>query len=135
MFVPRAVTRREVQKHGARKKAPEKAKIVVEDLRGGANATREEETLAAPAGEGTAERGRMTSPLVLEFGVYILLCMTSLDSEGEPSSPVLSFSKNQRWPVPGEPVCMVCGRYGAYIVDRTDQVSGRGGGGGGRGGG
>lgn len=35
--------------------------------------------------------------------------------------PVLSYSKLQRWPEEGEPVCVVCGRYGAYIVDRTDQ--------------
>lgn len=44
------------------------------------------------------------------------------DSEGGSSDdePVLSFSKQQRWPGPGEPVCVVCGRYGAYIVDRTD---------------
>ena len=38
----------------------------------------------------------------------------------ESDEPVLSFSKQQRWPAPGEPVCVVCGRYGAYIVDRTD---------------
>ena len=46
----------------------------------------------------------------------------SHDSEGGSSDdePVLSFSKQQRWPGPGEPVCVVCGRYGAYIVDRTD---------------
>jgi ATP-dependent RNA helicase DDX59 len=46
----------------------------------------------------------------------------SHDSEGGCSDdePVLSFSKQQRWPDPGEPVCVVCGRYGAYIVDRTD---------------
>lgn len=34
---------------------------------------------------------------------------------------VLSYSKHQRWPGEGEPVCVICGRYGAYIVDRTDQ--------------
>ena len=46
----------------------------------------------------------------------------SHDSEGGCSDdePVLSFSKQQRWPGPGEPVCVVCGRYGAYVVDRTD---------------
>ena len=46
----------------------------------------------------------------------------SHDSEGGYSDdePVLSFNKQQRWPGPGEPVCVVCGRYGAYIVDRTD---------------
>ena len=42
------------------------------------------------------------------------------DSDGSADEPVLSFSKLQRWPAPGEPVCVVCGRYGAYIVDRTD---------------
>lgn len=35
--------------------------------------------------------------------------------------PVLSYSKQQRWPAPGEPACVICGRYGAYIVDQTDQ--------------
>lgn len=41
-------------------------------------------------------------------------------SDGE-DEPVLCYSKQQRWPEAGEPVCVVCGRYGAYIVDRTDQ--------------
>ena len=45
----------------------------------------------------------------------------SQESDSDDSDePVLSFSKQQRWPAPGEPVCVVCGRYGAYIVDRTD---------------
>nr|XP_014976082.2 probable ATP-dependent RNA helicase DDX59 isoform X2 [Macaca mulatta] len=35
--------------------------------------------------------------------------------------PVKSFSKTQRWAEPGEPVCVVCGRYGEYICDRTDE--------------
>lgn len=39
----------------------------------------------------------------------------------EDEEPVVSYSKQQRWPDPGEPVCVICGRYGAYIVDRTDQ--------------
>ncbi|XP_051788851.1 probable ATP-dependent RNA helicase DDX59 [Erpetoichthys calabaricus] len=34
--------------------------------------------------------------------------------------PVKSFKKNQRWPEPGEPVCVLCGRYGEYICDTTD---------------
>ncbi|XP_043941982.1 probable ATP-dependent RNA helicase DDX59 [Protopterus annectens] len=34
--------------------------------------------------------------------------------------PVKSFSKSQRWPEAGEPVCVVCGRYGEYICDDTD---------------
>ncbi|XP_057626856.1 probable ATP-dependent RNA helicase DDX59 [Chionomys nivalis] len=35
--------------------------------------------------------------------------------------PVKSFSKSQRWPEPGEPVCVVCGRYGEYICDKTEE--------------
>lgn len=35
--------------------------------------------------------------------------------------PVKSFSKTQRWAEPGEPVCVVCGRYGEYICDQTDE--------------
>eukprot|EP00300_Choanocystis_sp_HF-7_P000138 c10117_g1_i1.p1 GENE.c10117_g1_i1~~c10117_g1_i1.p1 ORF type:complete len:657 (+),score=143.83 c10117_g1_i1:1-1971(+) len=33
---------------------------------------------------------------------------------------VVEFSANQRMPEPDEPVCCVCGRYGAYICDETD---------------
>ncbi len=39
----------------------------------------------------------------------------------EDDEPVVSYSKLQRWPEEGEPVCIVCGRYGAYIVDKTEQ--------------
>ena len=39
------------------------------------------------------------------------------DSDDE---PVVSYCKDQRWPLPGEPVCVVCARYGAYISDATE---------------
>ena len=44
------------------------------------------------------------------------------DDQCRPDDIVL-LSKDQRWPVVGlgEPVCVVCGRYGAYIVDETDR--------------
>ncbi|XP_060149528.1 probable ATP-dependent RNA helicase DDX59 isoform X2 [Globicephala melas] len=35
--------------------------------------------------------------------------------------PVKSFSKTQRQAEPGEPVCVVCGRYGEYICNETDE--------------
>lgn len=38
----------------------------------------------------------------------------------EEEEPVKSFRKSQRWPEPGEPVCVMCGRYGEYICDSTD---------------
>ncbi|MBN3279372.1 DDX59 helicase, partial [Polyodon spathula] len=34
--------------------------------------------------------------------------------------PVKCFKKSQRWPEPGEPVCVLCGRYGEYVCDATD---------------
>ncbi|KAI9517376.1 DEAD (Asp-Glu-Ala-Asp) box polypeptide 59 [Dissostichus eleginoides] len=40
--------------------------------------------------------------------------------EEEEEEPVKSFKKSQRWPEPGEPVCVMCGRYGEYICDSTD---------------
>uniref|UniRef100_A0A1A7XA47 RNA helicase n=3 Tax=Iconisemion striatum TaxID=60296 RepID=A0A1A7XA47_9TELE len=41
-------------------------------------------------------------------------------SDEEEEEPVRSFKKSQRWPEPGEPVCVMCGRYGEYICDATD---------------
>ncbi|NXX88775.1 DDX59 helicase, partial [Centropus bengalensis] len=43
------------------------------------------------------------------------------DAGGSLEEPIKSFSKCQRWPEPGEPVCVVCGRYGEYICDKTDE--------------
>ena len=39
------------------------------------------------------------------------------DSSSDSDSPVVEISCNQRKALPGEPVCVVCGRYGAYICD------------------
>ena len=61
------------------------------------------ETGGGRRGEGGAEAGGGDSSLEEEDG------------------PVISYSKHQRWPVVGEPVCVVCGKYGAYIVDETDK--------------
>lgn len=33
---------------------------------------------------------------------------------------VVYFNKNQRWPDLGEPVCIICGRYGEYICEQTE---------------
>ncbi|XP_033476730.2 putative ATP-dependent RNA helicase DDX59 isoform X1 [Epinephelus lanceolatus] len=45
---------------------------------------------------------------------------TDDEEEEEEEEPVKSFKKSQRWPEPGEPVCVMCGRYGEYICDSTD---------------
>ncbi len=49
-------------------------------------------------------------------------CTTVTPKEASTSfnEDIVSLSKNQRWPTSGEPVCVVCGKYGEYIVDQTD---------------
>lgn len=42
------------------------------------------------------------------------------EEDNEYEEPVKSFKKSQRWPEPGEPICVMCGRYGEYICDSTD---------------
>ncbi|XP_067997026.1 probable ATP-dependent RNA helicase DDX59 isoform X2 [Melanerpes formicivorus] len=43
------------------------------------------------------------------------------DEDSMSEEPIKSYSKLQRWAEPGEPVCVVCGRYGEYICDKTDE--------------
>ena len=45
--------------------------------------------------------------------------VSSMDDVDE--EPVVERAVDQRWPVAGEPVCVVCGRFGAYICDQTDR--------------
>ena len=42
------------------------------------------------------------------------------EDEEDDEEPVKSLKKSQRWPEPGEPICVMCGRYGEYICDSTD---------------
>lgn len=46
--------------------------------------------------------------------------LSDCEEEEEEDEPVKPFKKLQRWPEPGEPVCVMCGRYGEYICDSTD---------------
>ena len=34
---------------------------------------------------------------------------------------VKQLSQQQRWPSPDDPVCIICGKYGEYICDETDE--------------
>ncbi|NXG49188.1 DDX59 helicase, partial [Psilopogon haemacephalus] len=45
----------------------------------------------------------------------------NIDEDSTSEEPIKSYSKLQRWAEPGEPVCVVCGRYGEYICDKTDE--------------
>ncbi len=129
MFVPRSVARKP---HAPRRAAvrpeptpsPTDGKpVTVEGLRepgspthhsaGGIQSSRHDgcATLATGASGSGAERLRVRAEGEEEEGS---------DAEEE-DEPVLTYSKQQRWAGPGEPVCVVCGKYGAYIVDETDR--------------
>ncbi|GKV19036.1 hypothetical protein SLEP1_g29336 [Rubroshorea leprosula] len=43
------------------------------------------------------------------------------DSHQTPGNDVKQRSRDQRQALPGEPKCVVCGRYGEYICDATDE--------------
>ncbi len=52
--------------------------------------------------------------------------LVQYDDEEEPKQEeeeetVIEFSIDQRPPKPGEPVCVVCGKYGQYICDETEK--------------
>ena len=45
---------------------------------------------------------------------------SNMEVEVVDECPVVQWSQEQRWPLEGEPVCLVCGRYGEYILDETE---------------
>ncbi|XP_021738151.1 uncharacterized protein LOC110704641 isoform X2 [Chenopodium quinoa] len=44
----------------------------------------------------------------------------SKQPSGHPNLDHTKSRSEQRFPLPGEPVCVICGRYGEYICDETD---------------
>lgn len=52
---------------------------------------------------------------------YRLMAEAVVEGDSTDEEDVIEFSKDQRTARPGEPVCVVCGKYGAYICDATDQ--------------
>lgn len=110
MFLPRSVTVRIKKAEGSLgasvKSVPAPSKVSDSSL------GVKDEKPKQRCGPGQEERSEVDGVSVAEA------------EEGEEEAeeePVLSYSKLQRWPSREEPVCVVCGRYGAYIVDRTDK--------------
>ena len=126
MFVPRSLKRKETKEpHCPRKsnsihdkKTVIKPKVELIDER--ASASLDSLQVINTTGIFSSSGPTNLSPTVLRN----LTCTEDQSNSNEDNSDdqeeVVSFSKNQRWPTPGEPVCVVCGRYGAYIVDQTD---------------
>jgi hypothetical protein len=43
-----------------------------------------------------------------------------LEPDSSPPADIIRFSHQQRNAEPGEPVCLICGRFGEYICDETE---------------
>ncbi|XP_028713366.1 probable ATP-dependent RNA helicase DDX59 [Peromyscus leucopus] len=125
MFVPRSLKIKRNSNDDLQSGVGKKSKPEAEDLqldRGGdipahASVTKETVSVDRP---GSASR-----PLPSPSGQLAEACLVGpeqgVKDSFPPEEPVKSFSKTQRWPEPGEPVCVVCGRYGEYICDKTDE--------------
>ncbi|XP_070817697.1 probable ATP-dependent RNA helicase DDX59 [Chaetodon trifascialis] len=127
MFMPRALkVKRPVQ--GSSQVLNKKRKVDEEERkdegssatpvqkeRAGEDTRTEDETVQAGA-----DSAGFTERSVSEDGDKSAISDDDDDDEEEEEEPVKSFKKNQRWPEPGEPVCVMCGRYGEYICDSTD---------------
>jgi ATP-dependent RNA helicase DDX59 len=105
-FVPRVVQRKDCENNTkmSLKRKPitatnqEKSKVLIVDLRGKSNSL--EAIPSAPTEQ----------------------CLKNESTENiqDDDEEVISYSKYQRWPEDDEPVCVVCGRYGAYICNETE---------------
>ena len=116
-FVPRSVKRKEDTKAGLsqnckfvrdRNSHLKKEKLIDERAMPASDSLLGKQMIGSGANETS-----VTSELAVDHNFDEGQC----DDEEE----TVSYSKNQRWPTPGEPVCVICGRYGAYIVDQTDE--------------
>lgn len=125
MFVPRSLkikrnSNDELQSGAGKKSKPEAEDLQLDrdgDIPAHASVTKETASVDRP--------GSASSPLPSPSGQLAEACLVGPEQGGKdscpPEEPVKSFSKTQRWAEPGEPVCVVCGRYGEYICDKTDE--------------
>ncbi|XP_020640349.3 putative ATP-dependent RNA helicase DDX59 [Pogona vitticeps] len=77
--------------------------------------------ILSPETESLKPAKEYTEPQVSLDSAAGLIQSTSENAIDKVEEPIKSFSKTQRWPQLGEPVCVICGRYGEYICDKTDE--------------
>ncbi|KAF1385576.1 hypothetical protein PFLUV_G00109200 [Perca fluviatilis] len=125
MFMPRALkVKRPAQvsgqvfnkksKVGQQEKKDEGSSVTPVQKEEACEDTKPQDEIIQASGESTG----LTESSVQEDGHTS--ASSDTEDEDEEEEPVKSFKKSQRWPEPGEPVCVMCGRYGEYICDSTD---------------
>ncbi|XP_041465090.1 probable ATP-dependent RNA helicase DDX59 isoform X1 [Lytechinus variegatus] len=77
------------------------------------------EALHVPHAKLSSDRAEYEETLLIQDVQHGVQEEENPESDEEPP-PIVSFSKNQRWPDEDEPVCVVCGKYGEYICDQTE---------------
>ncbi|XP_045839134.1 probable ATP-dependent RNA helicase DDX59 isoform X2 [Meles meles] len=122
MFVPRSLKIKRSANDDGKSCTAKKIKPEAEDLRLDEGRGDRADALVTKEGEGHSVEPccfPSTTGQLAEVG----LVGPQQDAKDSDLSeePVKSFSKTQRWAEPGEPVCVVCGRYGEYICDKTDE--------------
>ncbi|KAM8950007.1 putative ATP-dependent RNA helicase DDX59 isoform 2-T3 [Lycaon pictus] len=125
MFVPRSLKIKRNANEDGKSCTAKKTKPEAEDLQLDEGRDDPADVLV-PRAARTADRCSAEPcpfPSTASQWAHVGLVGPEQDSKGSNLSeePVKSFSKTQRWAEPGEPVCVVCGRYGEYICDKTDE--------------
>nr|XP_010954570.1 probable ATP-dependent RNA helicase DDX59 [Camelus bactrianus]XP_010954571.1 probable ATP-dependent RNA helicase DDX59 [Camelus bactrianus]XP_045373581.1 probable ATP-dependent RNA helicase DDX59 [Camelus bactrianus] len=125
MFVPRSLKVRRSANDDGRSCAAKKIKAEAEaaglDAGGDGPADAPGTEGAAPLASQGPEPGPLPGPAGLAADVALAGPERGVRDSDLPEEPVKSFSKTQRWARPGEPVCVVCGRFGEYVCDTTDE--------------
>ncbi|XP_006834224.1 PREDICTED: probable ATP-dependent RNA helicase DDX59 [Chrysochloris asiatica] len=125
MFVPRSLKIKRHANDDSKGCEAKKMKPQAEDLQ--LDESRDAPADALVTGEAATpdrpspESGRLLNPADQLAEVCLVEPEQVAKDNDLSEEPVKSFSKTQRWAEPGEPVCVICGRYGEYICDKTDE--------------
>ncbi|CAG8621290.1 2617_t:CDS:2 [Ambispora leptoticha] len=114
MFVPRIVQKRPKSSVDQKTRQEKRVKIIKHDIKN-INSTLEEDN----------KKEEETIEIVTDLGEKVIenkrresLSFEEIEKDDE--EPIKEHSMQQRNALPGEPICVVCGRYGEYICDETD---------------
>ena len=121
-FVPRSVSIKPSKTEQASRKKPQNLQSSSSNIQGSSLATIHAHDVKIK-GENSGQSS-IDKSCVLGQGSVPFIEQIAKQENGDKSvddgSDIVYFSKNQRWPEKGEPICVVCGRYAEFICDQTD---------------